>query len=131
MLLECERVPCRGEVKLKSRFQQFRTLASGRGNPDFLYFNAGIAAGGQTEDYGLFDTVTSAPKTDSVFPLAPGTLGLLGLLRWRKLLTASERVRRIKRGFTGGAKLGSRCYIQRWSELVYCAYGVSEGIVES
>lgn len=58
------------------------------GNPDQLYFTAGIAGGGQTEDHGLFGSISPTPEAGTVFLLAIGGLAFLGLLRWRKLPVA-------------------------------------------
>lgn len=55
------------------------------GSADLLYFTAGIAGGGQKEDHGLFGSIDPTPEPETLLLLGTGALGILGLVRWRKL----------------------------------------------
>lgn len=61
------------------------------GNPDLLYFTAGIAGGGQTEDHGLFGSIDPTPEPATIFLLGAGALGIFDLFRRRRCKTYAGR----------------------------------------
>lgn len=62
------------------------TFGGGRtgGDPNRLYFTAGIAGPGQKEDHGLFGSLTPTPEPGTLYLLGVGIVGLLDLVRRRE-----------------------------------------------
>lgn len=53
------------------------------GNPNLLYFTAGIPGNGLKEDHGLFGSLTPTPEPGTLYLLGAGILGLFELARRR------------------------------------------------
>lgn len=53
-------------------------------NSDVLHVTAGIAGGGQTEDHGLFGSLSPTPEPGTLCLIGTGILGLLGVVRRRQ-----------------------------------------------
>src|SRR5205814_7358941 len=54
------------------------------GDPNTLFFTAGIPGGGQLEDHGLFGSIRSIPESGTAFGLL--LLGLAGIAVWARAL---------------------------------------------